>query len=488
MKAVARAGALWFALAVVASAALAQASSRPAAGGSGSRPEPGIAAPQTSEGPAAEQAGAAPTVASWIGPSADPGGVRSFLSGKGITSSVTYIGETLGVASGGIRRGAIYEGRLDVQLDADLDRLLGWRGASFHTNFFAIHGRGLSRDHVGNLLVASGIEALPSERLFELWLEQKVFDGQVAVRVGQLAADTEFIVSQAAGVFVNATFGWPTITAANLPSGGPAYPLATPGIRIKVSPSENATLLVGVFNGDPAGRAGPFDDPDPQRRERTNTSFRLRDPALLISEGALSYKLGSTELPGTAKLGYWHHFGRFDDQRRDGAGLSLADPATSGVPRRLRGNDGGYVVIDQAVYRVPGTEDGGATVFARVSGSPGDRNLIDLYADAGITYKGMWPGRPDDTFGVGIGYARISDRTRGFDRDAAMFAGAPALVRSSEAVIEVTYQAQVVPGWTVQPDFQYVFRPGGGAANPREANGGRIRDAAIFGLRTTIRY
>ena len=29
---------------------------------------------------------------------------------------------------------------------------------------------------------------------------------------------------------------WPTITAVNLPSGGPAYPLSTPGIRLKVDP------------------------------------------------------------------------------------------------------------------------------------------------------------------------------------------------------------------------------------------------------------
>ena len=61
-------------------------------------------------------------------------------------------------------------------------------------------------------------------------------------------------------------------------------------------------------------------------------------------------------------------------------------------------------------------------------------------------------------------------------------------MRSSEALIEVTYQAQIVPGWTVQPDFQYVFRPGGNIANARDPAGAAIKDAAVFGLRTTIRY
>src|SRR4051794_6698762 len=95
-----------------------------------------------------------------------------------------------------------------------------------------------NKSHLGNLMTASGIEALPSTRLYELWLEQKFFDDTVALRAGQLAADTEFLVSQYATLFVNATFGWPAITAADLPSGGPAYPLATPGIRLKVAPTD----------------------------------------------------------------------------------------------------------------------------------------------------------------------------------------------------------------------------------------------------------
>ena len=44
------------------------------------------------------------------------------------------------------------------------------------------------------------------------------------------------------------------------------------------------------------------------------------------------------------------------------------------------------------------------------------------------------------------------------------------------------------PGITVQPDFQYVFRPSGGIADPRDVDGRRVRNAAIFGVRATIRY
>ncbi len=57
--------------------------------------------------------------------------------------------------------------------------------------------------------------------------------GAGSVRIGQLAADSEFLRSRYAGLFVNATFSWPGIASANLPSGGPAFVLATPGARVE---------------------------------------------------------------------------------------------------------------------------------------------------------------------------------------------------------------------------------------------------------------
>jgi porin len=449
------------------------------------------AAPETSDHPS-EELTAPPSIQSSLGSYGDPGGIRAALERRGIAYSFTYIGETFGVASGGQRRGGIYEGRLDGQLDADLDRVLGWKGATFHTNFYQIHGHGLSRYYLGHLLTTSGIEALSSTRLFELWIEQKLLDDKLAIRVGQLAADTEFIVSQYGGLFVNATFGWPAITGANLPNGGPAYPLATPGARVKWSATDQLTFMGAIFNGDPAGN-GPG---DPQINNPSGLEFRLRDPAFLIGEAAYTYNQGKdgVGLPGTIKLGGWHHLGRFDHQRfaaptPDASALLLADPTSSGIARRLRGNSGLYAVFDQLLYREPGTEDQGLGMFARVSASPSDRNLISFYADGGLTYKGLFPNRPDDTVGVSLAYARISSAARGFDADTAFFnPDAFNPIRSSEALLEVTYQAQIVPGWTVQPDFQYVWRPGANVLNPRSATPEVVKDAAIVGLRTTIRY
>ena len=320
----------------------------------------------------------------------------------------------------------------------------------------------------------SNIEAYPDTKLYELWYEQKLADGKLFVRVGQLAADTEFFISQTATLFINSSFGFPASLANDLPSGGPAYPLATPGVRIKATPTDNITLLAALFNGDPAGVYRPgVNNLLPQLRDVGGTDFRVQDPPLLFTEAQYAYNQtkDAAGLPGTVKVGYIHHFESFQ---------ALDQPP--GVTVNYRGDNGIYGIIDQTIYRKPGTDDQGATVFLRANYLPDDRNLINFYLDGGVSYKGLLPGRPDDTVGVSGAYGHISSYVSAADQ----LVGGP-LVRDFQATIEATYQYVVLPGFSLQPDFQYIFHPGAhGVADP--VDGQPIRDAAIFGLRATIHY
>ena len=69
----------------------------------------------------------------------------------------------------------------------------------------------------------------------------------------------------------------------------------------------------------------------------------------------------------------------------------------------------------------------------------------------------------------------------------ARFTGQPFPVRSGEAVLELTYQHKLAEWWQVQPDFQYIFNPGGGIANPILPTR-RIGDAAVLGLRSVVTF
>jgi porin len=148
------------------------------------------------------------------------------LTQHGVKFAATYIGEVLGNVSGGLKQGAVYEGRLNLAVDVDLQKLAGLDQLTFHANMFQIHGEGLSRSNLQNFFVVSGIEALPSTRLYEAYFEKKWGNNAVSLKAGQLAADSEFFNTKYTDVHTNASMGWPAITSVDLPSGGPSPPLA----------------------------------------------------------------------------------------------------------------------------------------------------------------------------------------------------------------------------------------------------------------------
>jgi porin len=411
----------------------------------------------------------------------DPGGARARLREAGFEYGMTYTGEVQRNVRGGSRQHGAGDGRLELRVDANLEKLISLPGASFHANTYVIHGKGLTTCCVGSLMAVSNIEAVPTTRLFDLWLEQNAFDDRVSVRAGQFSADSEFLVSENASALISGTFGWPAITASNLPSGGPAYPLSAPGIRAKWKATEEFSIAAALFSGNPAGKQGLLDNPDPQRRNREGVLFPLDSRPFAIGELAYSHSLfgGEPALSGAVKLGGWYHFDRFADQNA---------AALDGAQRLVGGNSGAYLVLDQTLYRGGAEGSGSVAAFVRLAASPSDRNLISTYVDGGITFKGLLlPGRPNDVLGIGLAYAQIAGSVRRLDQVAMLASetlGGPK--RRAEGVLEITYQAEIVPGWTIQPDFQYVFHPSASVTNPR--TGSRIKNAAIVGLRTTVSY
>ncbi len=411
---------------------------------------------------------------------------REILADWGVQFNAIYIAEVFDNASGGIRRGSIYTGRLDLGVDVDLEKIIGWNGARFHANMFQIHGQGLSRDYIGNLMLVSGVESLPATRLYELWIEQSLFGGALMVRVGQQASDIEFIDSKYDDVFANSALGWPGIAGINLLSGGPSPPLAVPGVRIKAQLTDSITAYAAIFDGD---AAPPNRMIDPQIANPHGVLFRVNDPPWIIGQLKYGFELGQAKLPGTLTGGAWKHLGEFDDMRYAIGGSLLADPTSSGEPLKRRGNQGLFGVYEQMLSRATPGSDKGVGFFVRTSVSPSDRNLISFYIDGGLQFTGFSESRPNDKFGMAVTYARISNVARSADRDVQVFTGTPFPVRDYEAVFEMTYQAEMRAGWTVQPIFQYVFHPGGGAVDPNDPNQtSRIRDAAVFGLRSTFNY
>ncbi len=422
----------------------------------------------------------------------DMGGLRTALAAYGVTIGLTDIEEVMGNVSGGLQRGATYDALTTLTIQLDTSKAFGWDGGTFNLSAMNIRGRSLSVYNIGNLQNVSGISAVPTTRLWEIWYQQNFLGDKASIRVGQQSLDQEFLVSTNALLFMNTVFGWPMLPGANLYAGGPAYPLSSLGVRLKYQPTDEITVLGGVFQDNPPG--GPFaNDGQLRGSTRWGGNFNLRTGALVIGEIQYAVnpppegKKTSSGLSGTYKLGFWYDSAAFPNQRYAQGGMSLADPAGNGVPMTNRNNFGLYGVIDQMVWRPDAESPQSLNAFLRIMGGPGDRNLLSFHLNVGLTLKAPFDGRDDDTFGVAFGLSKYSAGATGLDRDIGFYNNVPYPVRTNESFIEVTYQAAVTPWMMLQPDFQYIMRPGGGVVNP-QIPGQALKNAAVLGLRSTITF
>ena len=402
----------------------------------------------------------------------DVGQLRKSLADAGFTVGGSYVGETF-TNTGGIHQGGTYDGVLWTYLLGDLHKAGLWNGLCFYADAYQIHGRSITADDIGSLVTVSSYEALPSTRLSELWLEQHLFSDHVTIRVGQLTADSEFLLSSGGSNFLDSTWGWATLPSFDLPGGGPAYPLATPGARVALKPSDKWGFMLGVYNGDPAGAQCKG---NPQVCDDNGFDFLLDSPPLLMAEGSYKYNQGG-HLPGTIKIGGWNQFGTFH-REPFGSGSPTIARTLNSVPVE---NDWAiYGIVDQLVWRVPNSQSAnGIGLFVRIIGAPRESNLVDFYADGGITFSGMMPYRADDKLGIGVAYTGISNE-HGFDGGSGLSSA-----RTFEALVEICYTARLRTGWTLQPDFQYIWQPSG---TPEPSGRGTIPNAAVWGVRTVINF
>ena len=206
------------------------------------------------------------------------GGLRPLLSQYGMSFALQETSEVLGNVTGGLHTGFAYDGLTQMALQLDTRRAFGWYGGTFNVSALQIHGRNLSADNLDSLQTSSGIESDRATRLWELWYDQKFLDeDRLDVKIGQQSLDQEFMVSQNALLFVNTMFGWPMLPSADMPGGGPAYPMSSLGVRARWRPVEPADLSgrrVQRHAGVEQQRRRPA--PEPVRARRSRSTARAR--------------------------------------------------------------------------------------------------------------------------------------------------------------------------------------------------------------------
>lgn len=403
----------------------------------------------------------------------DWNGARSALAAKGVRLDATWIADVMGNVAGGMRQGLGGDGELAITATLDLDTLVGWQGTQLVASLYWLQGNGLSADYVGNLLTVTNIELQPELRLGDLYLEHDSADGVWSLRLGQIGIDDDFAISPTAGLFVNSTFGWPGLGAIDLPAGGPAEPLPTPGARLRWTPNASWSVQGAVFNGNPDGDTGNTDGLD----------FPLDNGVLAIAEITYTHT-PKDGLTGLYRFGGWYLSEGSTSLTTASNGLPLSAPGAD-APLPLPGSYALYAIADQPLLK-----KGDATLagFLRLAVAPQiDRNEASFYVDAGLTLTGPLPGRPNDVAGLAFAYAKISPDLADADRVRNAETGIDGPVMDYEAVLEVTYLAAVTPWLSVQPFFQYIIHPGGNVPQPDgTAPTEPLRNATVIGVRTSV--
>lgn len=357
------------------------------------------------------------------------------LEESGITPHATLLAEVYNNHSGGISNGSAFASLLDVGVELDLEKLAGWEGASIFANAFYFKGDDITGERIGDFNAVTNLYTDTSFNFYNIFFQQSFGNGDSFFKLGQIALDDDFMVSESALLFINAGFGPLPVQSGN--TAAPIYALAAAGGVLHYDIEGPGFFQAGVYAGD-SGAA-----------ESGNKGFGWKTGGaagwMVMAEAGFSY---GEDDASVVKVGGYYHTG--DYQR-------FADGQTeSGIYSM-------YAIIDHQLIASNGSPS--LNVFFRGGITPkGEIAVVSAYAEAGLVSKNVF--KQDDALGLSTSWTDVSDDFRLAEGGS-----------SSETVMELTYQLPVNDCLAIQPDVQYIINPQGGGDN-----------ALVTGIRAEISF
>jgi porin len=387
----------------------------------------------------------------------DWGGLRTQLEESGITPRWFFITDVAGNPSGGRAQGATQASSTELSLFFDLDRIAGLKGGSVFASFSQRWGNRLSTNYVGNIFSEQQIYGFETFRVIDFSYQQKLFDDRVELRLGRFAATDDFLNSPYNYGFMSNTFcGNPFGILLDAP-GMTAY-TGTWAALGKVKPTKRTHIMTAIYDGDPRIRENKYH----------GVNLSMNGPFFAMWE--VGYQVNG--LPGDSqRLGNYKFGGWYDH-------ATLID-FESGAKKR--GSWGYYGLFDQVLipFGSPGSNRG-LGVFGSMTVAPDSHvQQLPLYFTAGVSARGLSDARPRDAISLGVATGYFSDALKRAQQDG-HFLSPDGGIQDHETVVEMTYRIDFHRGaFFVQPDFQYIIRPGGT---------GRLADAPVFGAQLGINF
>jgi porin len=414
----------------------------------------------------------------WLnGPTAtgEWGGARDALREKGVDITASFTTDLAGNINGGTRSGSTYAGSLSAGAGLDLEKLACIPGVSFTAGGFWLSGRSLSQADVGNVFETQQVWGPGSLYLGQLNLAFSAPGNTVVVEAGRLFAADVFATSPVFGYYTGGGVNG-NLNSIPLNIFFPGAPVAAWAARATVQPWPDLRVTGALYHSDPNAA-----DPD---RHGTDFDFTPAQGVLTLAQATYQHHQTRREggLPGSISVGAYYDSSRFADLNRPS--------------ERSRGNYGGYLIVDQMVYRgdwpdytgpphlragvgyaerakhpyhpqaaASADRPDGLTVWGGIYAAPEESvNTQVLQLAGGLLFQGMFPGRGCDVTALGIVSGTFSGQLSS---------------QGTETVVEINHRFQVCPWWYVTPAAQYINRPSGRSA---------VDDAVVLVLETGIDF
>jgi porin len=354
-------------------------------------------------------------------------------SARKLQVHLSYVQDGMYVVRGGHQRGIGTPGLLHLDFDASATAWGGSPHGHLHVDLMATTGSSISR-RAGDLQGLDNAEARNTVRLFEAWYQRDMPAANLQLRLGLQDYNALFNSLDAAGVFLNSSFGIePTISQSNVS----IFPVTALGAVLRWQDQAGAFLMGGVYDGTPGLPGHP---------DGTHIHLRRGDGLFSGIEGGIERE-GSR--PWKLAVGAW------------GQTSATTDPTG-----RVQRQDGGLYLIGQ--MRLLASAPGQPPVDAFVQlGSAAPHNLFRRYFGAGVRATGVFLPSRGDVLGLAVARAHTSTAFR---------RSSPGSKRA-ETVFELTWSVPINTVLTLQPDMQYIIDPG---AIRRQSN------ALIAGLRMRL--
>lgn len=410
--------------------------------------------------------------------SGDWGGFRNLLYDNGVSVFASYWNNIAGNPVGGMRQGTTYCDEIDFGLQLDLEKLIGWKNATITVTAANQAGSDLSGKYIGNEFTVQQLFCRSTIMFCTLYLEQKLFDDKLSLRLGRLSASADFTSSPIYALYMN---GGINGTVLSVNTEFPSFLGAVWGGRARVDLTSQWNAMFGIYqttshipdrtNHGLDWNIRPNDGVILIGRVGWAPEFfkrRVETPPPTRNKNVTSYSSGKKTTSAQSELKgfpgrYWL-----------GAYWSPWTYAQFGCPEMASYSYGFYGYADQMVFQeIPGS-DQGLTIWSSASFSPQENiSRFPLHINGGLVYKGLIPMRDDDYTCFGFSWGK-------FSRDyAQMTKSAGRGYPSYELVFEWNYRIQLTKSMFVQPNIQWVINPGGT---------GKIPNALVLGAQMGVDF